>query len=134
MSDCIFCQIIRHEIPSFKVYEDKNFLGFLDINPFTPGHTILIPKKHYRWVYDVPNFGEYWQVAQKIALNIKNSSLKPEYISFLTIGDEVPHAHIHVIPRYPKDNLVGIYRNCRLGISNEELKIIADKIKNDQSR
>jgi len=72
MDDCIFCKIVKGEIPAFKVYEDNDFLAFLDINPISVGHTLLIPKKHYRWVYDVPNFGEYWQVAQKIALSIKN--------------------------------------------------------------
>src|SRR5665648_451021 len=105
MSDCIFCKIVKGEIPCHKVYEDDNFLAFLDINPVSPGHTLLIPKNHYRWVYDVPNFGEYWQVAQKIALNIKNSPLNPEYISFLTIGNEVPHAHVHIIPRSQNDNI-----------------------------
>ena len=105
MEDCIFCKIIEGKIPCYKIYEDDNFLAFLDINPVSVGHTLLIPKKHYRWVYDVPNFGEYWQIAQKIALNIKNSPLNPEYISFLTMGNEVEHAHIHIIPRSSADSV-----------------------------
>jgi len=68
MRDCIFCQIVAAKIPCHKVYEDKDFLGFLDIKPLNPGNSLLIPKKHYRWVYDVSNFGEYWEVARKIAL------------------------------------------------------------------
>lgn len=105
MDNCIFCQIIKGDIPCHKVYEDDLFLAFLDINPVSPGHTLLVPKQHYRWVYDVSEFTQYWQVAQKIALGLKNSSLNPDFITFLTIGNEVPHAHIHIIPRKNDDNI-----------------------------
>ena len=105
MNDCIFCKIIKGEIPCHKIYEDDNFLAFLDINPAVAGHTLLIPKIHYRWVYDVVEFGDYWQVAQKIALAIKNSDLNPKYVSFLTMGNEVHHAHIHIIPRSQNDHI-----------------------------
>ncbi len=67
MQDCIFCKIVNGEIPSNKVYEDEKFLAFLDINPLSPGHTQVIPKEHYRWVWDVPNIGEYFEVVKKIA-------------------------------------------------------------------
>ncbi len=105
MDNCIFCKIVAGEIPCYQVYEDDLFLAFLDINPTSPGHTLLIPKKHYRWVYDLPEFDKIWQVAQKIALSIKNSSLNPDFITFLTMGNEVPHAHIHIIPRNNSDNI-----------------------------
>lgn len=105
MNDCIFCKIIKGDIPCHKVYEDDKFLAFLDISPLSLGHTLLIPKDHYRWVYDVPNFGEYWSVAQKISLAINSSNLKPEFVSFLTMGNEVPHAHIHIIPRSTSDTV-----------------------------
>ena len=68
MDDCIFCKIVKGEIPCFKVYEDENFLGFLDINPLNPGNSLLIPKEHYRWVIDVPKFGQYFEIAKKIAI------------------------------------------------------------------
>jgi len=106
MDDCVFCKIVRGEIPCYKVYEDEKYLAFLDINPVSKGHTLLIPKTHFRWVYDVSNFGEYWQIAQKIALAIKDSEIKPDFISFLTVGIEAPHAHIHIIPR-KKDDSIG---------------------------
>ena len=99
MSDCIFCKIVKGEIPCHKVYEDDNFLAFLDINPAASGHTLLIPKTHYRWVYDVPNFGEYWEVAKKVALQQKEK-FNCEFVSFATMGTEIPHAHIHIIPHY----------------------------------
>jgi len=130
MDDCIFCKIIKNEIPCHKIYEDDNFLAFLDINPVAAGHTLLIPKTHYRWVYDIPNFEEYWQVAQKIALNIKNSDLKPDYISFLTIGNEVEHAHIHIIPRKIGDSIEPSLKTIpHLNLSNEKFLEITNTIK-----
>jgi histidine triad (HIT) family protein len=97
MENCIFCKIVRGEIPSYKVYEDKNFLAFLDINPQSPGHTQIIPKQHYRWVWDVPNVGEYFEVAKKIAKALQKT-FDTDFILSKTVGDEVEHAHIWVFP------------------------------------
>lgn len=131
MSDCIFCKIIKGEIPCSKVYEDEKFLAFLDINPVSSGHTLLIPKNHYRWVYDVPQFDQYWQVAQKIALAIKTSSLNPDFVTFLTMGNEVPHAHIHIIPRNNNDQIGPVLANIpHIPSNNEQLSSIALTIKN----
>ena len=102
MKDCIFCQIVAGKIPCHKVYEDKDFLGFLDIRPFNPGHSLIIPKKHYRWVWEVEKVGKYWEAANKTALSILKV-LKPDKICFFTIGELVAHAHIQVLPRYPDD-------------------------------
>jgi len=128
MDDCVFCKIIKGDIPCHKVYEDDNFLAFLDIDPFTEGHTLVIPKIHYRWVYDVPNFGEFWEFAKKTT-QILQKNLKPIYISYITMGKMVPHAHIHIIPRYQDDNLVGAYKNRRLNITPEKLLETFNKIK-----
>ena len=95
MEDCIFCKIVKGEIPSYKVYEDDNFLAFLDINPLSPGHTQVIPKKHYNFVWDVPNAGEYFEVAKKIAL-AQRKAFNQEVIWSRITGTEVPHAHIWV--------------------------------------
>jgi histidine triad (HIT) family protein len=97
MKDCIFCKIINGEIPSYKVYEDDNFLAFLDINPQSPGHVQVVPKKHYRWVWDVPNTGEYFEVVRKIAL-AQRKAFNTEWIISKIVGDDVPHAHIWVFP------------------------------------
>jgi histidine triad (HIT) family protein len=130
MDDCIFCKIVRGEIPCHKVYEDDNFLAFLDISPVSLGHTLLIPKKHYRWVYDFPDFDKYWQIAQKIAINIKNSSLNPEFISFLTMGNDVPHAHIHIIPRSQNDQIQPILGSIpHLKLSDKQFLEISQNIK-----
>jgi histidine triad (HIT) family protein len=95
--NCIFCKIVRGEIPCYKVYEDDNFLAFLDINPQSPGHTQVIPKKHHRWVWDVENVGEYFEVARKVAL-AQRKAFDTDFVLSKIVGDEVPHAHIWVFP------------------------------------
>jgi histidine triad (HIT) family protein len=97
METCIFCKIIAREIPSHIVYEDDNFLAFLDIHPQSPGHTQVIPKKHYRWVWDHEDAGTYFEVVKKIAL-AQRKAFATDFILSKVVGDEVPHAHIWVFP------------------------------------
>ena len=102
-SDCIFCKIAKGEIPAYKVYEDDDFLAFLDINPQSPGHVQVITKKHYRWVWDVPNVGEYFEVVRKIA-KAQQKAFDTDFILSKIIGDEIPHAHIWI---FPNSNVLG---------------------------
>ncbi len=95
MEDCIFCKIVKGEIPSYKVYEDAKFLAFLDINPLSPGHTQVIPKTHYHFVWDVPNAGEYFEVVKKVAL-AQRKAFNQEVVWSRITGEEVPHAHIWI--------------------------------------
>jgi len=97
MENCIFCKIVSGEIPTHKVYEDENFLAFLDVHPQSPGHVQVIPKQHYRWVWDVPNVGAYFEVVRKIAL-AQQKAFGTDWILSRIIGDEVSHAHIWVFP------------------------------------
>jgi histidine triad (HIT) family protein len=97
MENCIFCKIVKGEVPAHKVYEDANFIAFLDIHPQSPGHVQVIPKEHYRWVWDVPNAGEYFEVVRKIAL-AQRKAFSTDFVLSKIIGDEVPHAHIWVFP------------------------------------
>ncbi|MGH7175664.1 MAG: HIT family protein [Minisyncoccia bacterium] len=97
MPDCVFCKIVRGELPSYKVYEDKDFLAFIDIHPETPGHVQVIPKQHYRWIWDVPNFGDYFEVVKKIA-RAQQKAFGTDWIIQKSVGDEVHHAHVWVIP------------------------------------
>lgn len=128
MDDCIFCKIVKGEIPCYKVYEDENFLGFLDINPLNPGNSLLIPKVHYRWVVDVPNFGEYFEIAKKIAIKTM-PVVGANAVSFLTLGYEVPHAHIRIIPRFDHDQHThGIDTDLVITQTKQELESIAKKI------
>ena len=121
--ECVFCKIIKGEMPCYKVYEDSLFLGFLDIFPLSKGNTLLIPKKHYRWVNDVVEFGAYWEAARKIAQSM-GKKLGATSISYLTFGEEVPHAHIRIIPRYSNEDLYLTLRKPQ-NYTKEEMEQIA---------
>lgn len=128
---CVFCQIVEKKIHARVVYEDENFMAFLDIRPLNPGHTLLIPKKHYRWVYDVPNFEQMWGIVKKVTLGII-SALNPISVSYATLGFEVEHAHIWIIPRFKDDGHEGIINWLAVkNISPEEMDEIARKIKDN---
>ena len=105
MNDCIFCKIIKKEIPAHIVYEDDNFLAFLDIHPQSPGHVQVIPKKHYRWVWDLPLTGssptqhDYFAVVSKIAL-AQRKAFDTDWILSKIMGDEIHHAHVWVFPSW----------------------------------
>ena len=95
----IFAKIINGEIQSYKVYEDENFLAFLDIRPMVKGHTLVIPKKEVDYLFDM-NPEEYTSLllaAQKVAKGIKKS-VPCTKVGMTVIGLEVPHAHVHLMP------------------------------------
>lgn len=102
----VFCKIVNGEIPSYKVYEDNQCLAFLDINPVTIGHTVLISKEHYDDIVsaDSQTTEHMFHVAQELAKKYMNK-LNAKGINILTnckeaAGQTVPHFHIHIIPRY----------------------------------
>lgn len=97
MKDCVFCKIVNKEIPADIVYEDGDFLAFLSIDPQSPGHTLVIPKDHHRWVWDVPNIGKYFETVSKIAQALRKA-FSTEFILSRIVGEEVHHAHIWVFP------------------------------------
>lgn len=129
--DCLFCQIASAKIPSYKIFEDGNFLAFLDIMPVVEGHTLVIPKKHYRWVHEVKQFGPFWEAAQKVA-QAQIAVLKSETVVFATAGFQVPHAHIHVMPFPPKgqgEYLPGVESAKRLKITPGKLQKTAASLR-----
>jgi histidine triad (HIT) family protein len=97
MSVCVFCEIVAGKRPTEKVYEDDEFIAFLDIRPRSPGHTLVVPKKHERWVWDVEPHDEYWLLARRIA-RAQMRAFAAEAVWCNVIGDEVLHAHIWVYP------------------------------------
>jgi histidine triad (HIT) family protein len=105
MDNCIFCKIVKKEVPAHIVYEDEHFLAFLDINPQAPGHVQVIPREHFRYVWDLPesaeknmtNFSSYFKVVQKIAKAMQNT-FGTDMIWSKIMGDEVPHAHVWLYP------------------------------------
>ena len=132
---CVFCKIVRGEIPCYKVYEDEEYMAFLDTAPAVKGHTLLIPKKHYRWIYDVPKFDEYWMRVLKITRAMQKR-LNPVYVNYYTYG-AVPHAHIHILPRMTEVGTSNVRGELDIippeipkkQISEEEMKEISGKIR-----
>lgn len=105
--NCLFCKIIKGEIPSYKVYENEHTLAFLDINPESYGHTLIIPKKHFKNYQDIDletikNVNE----TGKIIFDKIKTNLNPDGIRLVQnngIIQDVPHYHLHIIPVYKKD-------------------------------
>lgn len=122
MPDCIFCKIVSKQIPAHIVYEDNNFLAFLDINPRSAGHVQVIPKKHYHWVWDVPNVGKYFEVVSKIA-QAQQKAFDIEGIWSRVTGEDISHAHIWIFPdprvgRGDKNDFAGNAEKIRTEISS----------------
>jgi len=137
-ADCIFCKIVRGEIPSKKVYEDKDTLAFLDINPANPGHTLVVPKKHSE---DLTKSGEEditkaMHVVKKITATLKEK-MNAIGVNVLQnngkpAGQIVAHTHFHVIPRYPNDVVVISYQ--RVQLSDEQLEEIRGKLSTEEKK
>ena len=109
--DCIFCQIVEGDIPSHKVYEDEETLAFLDTHPVNPGHTLVVPKKHHRNILDMPEdvMMPLMETLKKVAHAIKASTeaggISLRMNNEPAGGQDVFHAHFHVIPRHEEDGL-----------------------------
>lgn len=135
LNDCVFCRILEHKIPSNIIYEDKNNLALLDINPSAPGHTLIIPKKHKVRVEDlsVEEAGSLFSMLHFLlkpvceAMNADATTIAinngPES------GQEIPHVHIHVIPRKINDGKGVSQVLKRSNIKTEDFKEIAAKIR-----
>jgi histidine triad (HIT) family protein len=130
MEECVFCKIIRKELPSYSVFEDDNQIAFLDIRPMNPGHTLVVPKIHYRWVWDIPQTGRYFETVTRIAKALQKT-MKTEWIAADVAGMGITHAHIHLVPRFPQDGH-GEFVNGRnvKTIPVEQMKTIAETIRN----
>lgn len=111
---CIFCKIVDGEIPSYKVYEDSDVLAFLDISQVTKGHTLVIPKKHYENFIDVEP--EILQKVMAVAQDLAKDYMDKLSCTGMNIlsnvnevaGQSVFHFHVHLIPRYAKNDDVVI--------------------------
>ncbi|MEK7104458.1 MAG: HIT family protein [Patescibacteria group bacterium] len=105
MQDCIFCKIAKGETPSNKIYEDKDFLVFLDVKPVSDGHLLIISRKHIAWMQDVDDetISEIFKLTKKMMLALKKA-LNCDFVQESVVGEEIPHFHIHLIPRHYGDN------------------------------
>jgi histidine triad (HIT) family protein len=110
MTDCIFCNIVSGKAACSPVYEDETSFVFMDIQPVNAGHLLIVPKVHATDLSDLPpeTGGKMFQVAQKMTEAVMNSGIRCEGVDLLmahksAAGQEVFHAHLHVIPRYRGD-------------------------------
>lgn len=112
MDGCIFCKIISGEISSYKIYENDKIVAFLDINPLVVGHVLVLPKNHYKWVWDL-NDEDYFALMQgvKVIANALRNKFDAEFISEGIVGVDISHAHVHLMPRKIGDNLGAFPKN-----------------------
>lgn len=123
----IFSRIIAGEIPCFKVAEDENFFAFLDINPITEGHTLVVPKKEVDYLFDLDDatYLGLMAFAKQVSKAIKNS-IECKRVGVAVLGMEVPHAHIHLVPLQKESDLS--FSNPKKELSKDEMEAIARKI------
>ena len=132
MSDCIFCKIIRGELPSYKVYEDEHTLAFLDIKPVNAGHTLVVPKKHSHNIFDIApeDWAALAEAARVISIAIEHA-LKADGVNIAMnnrehAGQVVDHPHLHIIPRFKGD---GLKLMPQRSYADNEAEPVAEKIR-----
>jgi histidine triad (HIT) family protein len=123
----VFSKIVQGDIPAYKVAENEHFLAFLDINPLSQGHTLVIPKKEIDYIFDMDDawFCDFQLFAKQVAIAIKKV-IPCEKIGVAVIGLEVAHAHIHLVPINSIHDLD--FGKPKLKLSAEELAGIAEAI------
>ncbi len=128
---CIFCKIIAGEISCYKIYEDENCLAFLDIHPIREGHTLVVPKEHIPDFYNIgdENFSKLMLVVKKLSKHI-DEELKPLKTGIMTMGFDVPHAHIHIVPMQETSDITSkvLLEKTTLIPSAEELESTTNKL------
>lgn len=135
MSSCIFCKIVQEELPANRVYEDEQVLAFMDINPINHGHVLIIPKMHYVELKDIPlaTSVAVWEVVKKVEQAVwQTPGLPCEGTNILlnngdAAGQDVFHAHFHVIPRLSGDGTRFHFKT--VSSTDQTRKAWADKIK-----
>ena len=132
--ECIFCKIAKGEIPATKLYEDGNVVSFLDISPAAKGHALVISKKHYHTLLDVPHgeLKELVEAVQKVAAAIMSTLPGVEGFNVLqsnqeAAGQVIPHLHFHIIPRSSNDRLNFAWEQGKA--EKEELEKYAEVVK-----
>jgi len=124
----IFSKIVAGDIPAYKVAETADFLAFLDINPLTEGHLLVIPKKEVDYIFDLDDetYVELQIFAKIIAIGLKKA-IPCTRIGVVVMGLDVPHVHIHLIPMNVPNDMN--FAKPKLKLSNEEFEAIAEKIR-----
>ena len=124
----VFTKIVNGEISSYKIAEDENFFAFLDIQPLTEGHVLVIPKKEVNYLFDLDEetYSGLWNFTKRISVAIEKA-IPCKRIGVAVIGLEVPHAHIHLVPLNAMNDIN--FSKPKLNPSQEQLATIAARIK-----
>jgi histidine triad (HIT) family protein len=134
--DCIFCQIIAGDVPSFTVYEDEHVKAFLDANPLSKGHTLVIPKEHHERLADLPpeEAAPFYEALHRLVPAVQEAVDAPGCNVGINdgaaAGQEVPHSHYHIVPRYEGDGGGAMHSIIRTlpELEDDELEAIATDI------
>lgn len=129
MENCIFCKIIKKEIPASSVWEDDRFLAFLDVQPVNPGHLLIIPKEHIENIFDMPDglYEEIFKTAKALSMPLQKA-MSSARVGIVVEGFGVPHTHIHLVPiNKPHD----LDSSRAKPMAAEKLAEIAEKIKQE---
>lgn len=132
MDDCVFCKIVRNEIPATKIYEDEVALAFLDIHPVTPGHTLVIPKEHCENLLDIPEetlkgvVAAAKKISKAVITGVGAKGFNFSQNNGAVAGQVINHLHFHIIPRKESD---GLTHWPHKDYVNGEEKEIAEKVK-----
>ncbi len=134
MEDCIFCKIIKGDIPCYKVYEDDNVLAFLDIKPLSKGHVLVLPKSHYENIYDIPleqlcNIQRVVKMlAEKINREYKPLGMVINQNNGIKAGQTIFHYHVHIKPIY-EDTPINDETDHRKALEDKEMLEILDTLR-----
>ena len=137
MSECIFCQIIQKAAPANIIYEDEQVAAFLSIRPVNEGHTLVVPKKHYENIYEIPEeeAAYLFKIAKRVAHAVRDATgaegIRIVQNNGWAAGQVVFHLHVHVIPMAPNDGFVHgkAFRDHTNSRSPDALEMDAQKIK-----
>lgn len=123
----IFSKIIAGEIPSYRIHEDDRFFAFLDINPLSEGHTLIVPKIETDYLFDLEDelLGDMMVFAKKVALAI-DQTMDCLRVGVAVLGLEVPHAHVHLVPINDLHDIE--FSKPKMKFSDEEFRATAAKI------
>lgn len=128
VESCIFCKIVRREIPAAVVYEDGKILAFLDINPVNHGHVLVIPKTHHPKLEETPDsvVADIFVQSKKLMPAVRKAA-GAEHVAVSVVGTDVPHLHIHLIPRKHTDGLADSWPTKKY--EEKEMETMAEKIR-----
>lgn len=132
MSECLFCRLGRGELPSYPVYEDAEHVGFLDLHPIRPGHTLVIPRRHTAYFHELSAeaCAGLMEAVRQVAQRLQRT-LTPPRVGLLVAGWDVAHVHVHVVPMQEYHDLTSksLIEGNRASPTVEELRAMADRLR-----